>query len=99
VKRDKQKGRRGGASSAAFIALRSSEGSGNDLSGLGEGCERDGCEDCTGGEDGEELGHGMISQNCLEADQATICEAWFNTAKATGANTAQAAIRAKNLVI
>jgi hypothetical protein len=28
------------------------------------------------------------------ADQTTICAAWFRVAKATGANTAQAAIRA-----
>src|SRR5688572_3466404 len=68
-------------------------GLGDDLRGLGQRGERDGGEHGAGGEEREELGHWGGS------DQATICAAWFRVAKATGANTAQAAIRAKNLVI
>ena len=60
----------------------------DDLRGLSEGGHRDGGEHQRGGEDRENLGHVRGS------NQATICAAWFSVAKAIGANTAQAAIRA-----
>ena len=89
--------REGGASFAGLVlpvdviaALR------DDLSGLVERGHRHRCEHGAGGDKGKELGHWECSRNLGwdGADQATICAAWFNVAKAIGTNTAQAAIRA-----
>ena len=92
----RQEAREGGASFAGLVfpvdviaTLR------DDLSGLIERGHRHRCEHGASGDQGVKFGH----WNALEfrlggADQTTICAAWFRVAKATGANTAQAAIRA-----
>jgi len=70
-------------------------GSGDDLSGLSEGGHRHRGEHGASGDQGVKLGHWAGFRIWFEGrDQATICEAWLNVAKAIGANTAQAAIRA-----
>jgi len=71
----------------------------DDLRGLRHDAHRERREHGASGDQGVKLGHGMIFRNwvgtgCDRADQATICAAWFSVAKAIGANTAQAAIRA-----
>ena len=91
----KDKAREGGASFAGLVlpfdviaVLR------DDLSGLVERGHRHRCEHGASSDQGVELSHRSALEMWDGADQATIWAVWFSVAKAIGANTAQAAIRA-----
>ena len=93
---EKNKAREGGASFAGLVLpVDVIAVLGDDLSRLAECGHRHRCEHGASSDQGVEFGHRSVLEfRWGGADQATICAAWFSVAKATGANTAQAAIRA-----